>query len=345
MVEQELVGVGSRLRPDQWVRITDELTWQSVWKMHIGLIETEEANRFQTIDFSNSMVIAIVDKTGQKTSGIGVDTVFIDDEIVFFDYHWIPGSQKRRKQSPENVFGFFVMPRNVQQLKIRRFKIRQGDDPEFTMVASLPAIDGGTETRGESMGEARSRQTKSRSLNITFAGDPGNGQHDGVWGMPGDAWNLVSMGTTEKGTLRYADMTVSPVRMRISNHDGAWGVRGHSGIFHSYIYHNCQCVDLEATFLDMPAGRYRALVYAHGDAPNQNASIELVVGDRRLGRKATANDGSWEFREPAFKEGVHYVKFAFDVKQGDDVTFISHRDGSAYSIFNAIQIEPGGDGL
>jgi hypothetical protein len=39
-------------------------------------------------------------------------------------------------------------------------------------------------------------------------------------------------------------------------------------------------------------------------------------------------------------EGVQYVVFEFSVENGDDVKFISHRDGSDYSMFNAIQIVP-----
>jgi hypothetical protein len=106
-------------------------------------------------------------------------------------------------------------------------------------------------------------------------------------------------------------------------------------------YHrSCRCVDLEVTLLDLPAGRFLACVYARGDAPNQNAIIEVQVADRTIGKKATANDGRWGFRESPFVDGVHYVTFDFDVEFGNDVRFISHRDGSDYSMFNAIQIVP-----
>ena len=107
-----------------------------------------------------------------------------------------------------------------------------------------------------------------------------------------------------------------------------------------YIYHNCSCVDLEATLLDLAPARYKTYVYAHGDAPDQNAKIEVVVGDRSIGQKATANDGTWGFQSKEFKEGVQFVSFEFDVSAGETVRFISHRDGSDYSMFNAIQLVP-----
>ena len=118
------------------------------------------------------------------------------------------------------------------------------------------------------------------------------------------------------------------------------GSKVSSGIFRGYIYHNCRCVDLQTKILDLPAGDYRAYVYAHGDAPNQNAEIELIVGGKSVGKKATADDDTWRYRQHPFIEGVHYVVFEFSVQTGDKVKFISHRDGSDYSMFNAIQLLP-----
>ena len=178
------------------------------------------------------------------------------------------------------------------------------------------------------------------SVYIAFAHDPHRGHYDGVIGLPDDVWNFVEIGTTAIDYMRHPDASSSTARLRISRHDGEWGIDGHSGIFRGYIYHNCQCVDLEVTVLDLAPARYKAYVYAHGDAPNQNAKIEIVVGDRSIGQKATANDGTWGFRSKEFKEGVQYVSFEFDVPAGKSIRFISHRDGSDYSMFNAIQLVP-----
>ncbi|MEQ9407558.1 MAG: M56 family metallopeptidase [Fuerstiella sp.] len=177
-----------------------------------------------------------------------------------------------------------------------------------------------------------------KGLNIGFAHDPGQGHYDGVVGTPGDVWNFVDIGTTAIDYMRHPDATGSTARLRVSRHDGEWGVKGHTGIFAAYIYHNCRCVDLEVTILDLEAGRYRAYVYAHGDAPDQNAKIELKVGTKSYGKKATLNDGSWDFRSKEFREGCQYVVFEFEAVAGTPVKIVSHRDGSGYSMFNAIQL-------
>ena len=179
-----------------------------------------------------------------------------------------------------------------------------------------------------------------RSLNIVFAHDPGIGNYDGIVGRPNDVWNTVDIGTTAVDYTRFSDASPSTARLRISRHDGEWGIEGQSGIFQGYIYHNCRCVDLETKVLDLPAGRYKIYVFAHGDAPNQNAEIELKVGHRVIGKKATANDGTWDFRTKPYREGLQFVSFNFKMKAGQELTLISHRAGSVYSMFNAIQIVP-----
>ncbi|WP_339730566.1 M56 family metallopeptidase [uncultured Gimesia sp.] len=183
-------------------------------------------------------------------------------------------------------------------------------------------------------------QPSPRSLNIVFAHDPGLGNYNGIVGGPNDVWNSVDIGTTAVDYTRYSDASSSTARLRISRHDGEWGIKGKSGIFQGYIYHNCRCVDLETKVLDLPAGKYKIYVFAHGDAPNQNAEIELKVGKRVVGRKATANDGTWNYRTQAFREGLQYVSFDFTIAAGEELRLISHRAGSDYSMFNAIQIVP-----
>lgn len=184
-----------------------------------------------------------------------------------------------------------------------------------------------------------------RSLNIVFAHDPGIGNYDGIVGRPNDVWNSVDIGTTAVDYTRYSDASSSTARLRISRHDGEWGIKGQSGIFQGYIYHNCRCVDLQTKVLDLPAGSYKIYVFAHGDAPNQNAEIELKVGNRVVGKKATANDGTWNFRTQPYREGLQFVSFNFKIKAGQILTLISHRAGSDYSMFNAIQIVPQTDSV
>lgn len=180
----------------------------------------------------------------------------------------------------------------------------------------------------------------AKAINIGFASDPGQGRYDGAVGAPHDVWNFVDIGTTAVDYTRHPDASSSTARLRISQHDGEWAVQTENQIYRGYIYHNCQCVDLQVTLLDVEPGRYRACVYAHGDAPDQNAAIEVRVGERCVGKKATSKADSLLFRSPRLQEGVQYVTFDFDVSCEDEIHIISHRDGSRYSMFNAIQLVP-----
>ncbi len=188
----------------------------------------------------------------------------------------------------------------------------------------------------------QSREANSiyRAIHIGFAFDPGRGNYDGVVGAPDDIWNFVDLGTTAVDYMRHADGSGSSARLRMTRFDGEWAVKTENQVFRGYIYHNCQCVDLEATLLDVAPGRYQLFVYAHGNAPDQNANVELVVGDRSLGKKATSKENSPAFRSAKLQEGLQYVTFDVDVKAGETIRIVSHRDGSGYSMFNAIQLVP-----
>jgi hypothetical protein len=116
------------------------------------------------------------------------------------------------------------------------------------------------------------------AVNVVFGLDPGPGKYDGVVGKPKDTWNLADVGVTELKALKDRKGVKTPVGLTVSENDGEWGIKGHSGVYHAYIYHNNRNVDLQAVFNGLPRGRYKIYVYAHGDAPDQNAEIELAVG-------------------------------------------------------------------
>lgn len=374
-VIQSFTGADSNLDAPTRMRIVDEQSWKRIWYEHhnIGVIRGQNPRPVPEIDFSKHMVVGIVEKTSKFQHRIKVVRVavgkFRKARTVTFDYapREEAGFDRTRMQ---NVFGFFVIPRYQAPLIIRRqsddgwreverfHALPPGDSIQVTVAATPPpeALQVGpgpksglvpavTSPDGLGPDESPSKTVQTTcspagALNIGFAFDPYQGNYDGVVGSPGDVWNFVDIGTTAIDYMRHPNATGSTARLRISRHDGEWAVGGHSGIFQGYIYHNCQCVDLEATLLDLAPASYKAYVYAHGDAPNQNAKIEILVGDRSVGQKATANDGSWGFRSKGFEEGVQFVSFEFDVPRGETVRIISRRDGSRYSMFNAIQLMP-----
>ena len=237
--------------------------------------------------------------------------------------------------------------------------LRPGDEIEFTTPQSKRRSDlflsaffldywpesknrGGYEILVNQINASpRTQQTKHNSeyaLNLTFGDDPGAGQYDGAIGRPDDSWNLVKAGTRELTGLRLANGIQDDVTALISENDGGWGVEGHSGIFHGYIYHNCRCVDLSVTLKYVPAGTYDILVYAHGDAPNQNAAIDVQSAGNKYTGAATINDGSWDFQNTKLKAGCQYVRYRIEVEADSPIVVTSKRAGSDYSMFNAIQL-------
>jgi hypothetical protein len=180
---------------------------------------------------------------------------------------------------------------------------------------------------------------EERAFHVVFGFDPGPKKYDGIVGTRDDAWNFVKVGTKELPLVSAAGKK-STARLALSENNGCWGIVGHGGIFHAYLYHQNQAVDLSATIHDLPAGRYAIYVFAHGDAPDQNAKISVTVGERFVDAKPTLKDGSWDFRKLEFAEGVQYVKFEARIEPGQPLQIVSQRDGSNYSMFNAIQIVP-----
>ncbi|MEO2014294.1 MAG: hypothetical protein ABGZ53_07950 [Fuerstiella sp.] len=195
--------------------------------------------------------------------------------------------------------------------------------------------------RAEPVNRPKQRISKDagRMLNINFGRDPRGDGHNGVIGANRDVWTLIDVGEQHKVGLPFADGTGSDVEVKFSENDGAWGIAEHFGVCHAYLYHNCRCVDLSVTLNYLPRGTYDVYVYAHGDAPDQNAAIEILSGDHLFAGKSTLNDGSWAFRNQELTEGNQYVKYTIDVEAGSPVVITSKRDGSNLSMFNAIQLK------
>lgn len=176
-------------------------------------------------------------------------------------------------------------------------------------------------------------------LNVNFGRHPGNMIFDGVVGGPYDHWTLVDVGERRKDALQLADGTETDVTMELSENDGEWGIAGHAGVYHAYLYHNCRCVDLSAKFEHLAAGMYDVYVFAHGDAPDQNANIVIESAGTTYSGRKTVNDETQRYKSHDLQEGVQYVKYTIAVEAGKPVTITSKRDGSTLSMFNAIQFK------
>ncbi|MFN3148188.1 hypothetical protein [Bremerella sp.] len=178
-----------------------------------------------------------------------------------------------------------------------------------------------------------------RILNINFGKAPVDSPPRGILGGPGDAWTLIDVKETTKSGLPMADGKPTDIVLELSENDGRWGIPGTLDVYHAYLYHNCRCVDLSVTLTYLPEGIYEAYVFAHGDAPDQNAMIEIESAGTTYTGQKTLNDGSHRYRSRDYEEGNQYVKYTIEVKNGSPVVITSKRDGSTLSMFNAIQLK------
>ncbi|MCA8992033.1 MAG: hypothetical protein KDA88_08640 [Planctomycetaceae bacterium] len=176
-------------------------------------------------------------------------------------------------------------------------------------------------------------------LNINFGKAPEDSAPNGVIGGPHDVWTQVDVHETSKLGLPMADGTPTDITLELSENDGVWGIPGSFDVYHAYLYHNCRCVDLTVTLRDLPAGMYEAYVFAHGDAPDQNAAIEIQSGGTLYSGRKTLNDGTYDYRSRGHKEGNQFVKYTIEVTTGEPVVITSKRDGSSLSMLNAIQMK------
>ena len=175
-------------------------------------------------------------------------------------------------------------------------------------------------------------------LNLTFANKTQSDSSTPDDGERFDVWNFVEVGRRKSVGLRLADGTPTDVVAEISENDGAWGIAGVTGPFHGYLYHNCQCVDLSVTLRYLPPGIYEAFVFAHGDAPDQNAAVEIASAGVTYSGKSTLKDGTTDFRQTTFTDGNQYVRYVVDVQAGSPLVVTSKRDGSSYSMINALTL-------
>ena len=188
----------------------------------------------------------------------------------------------------------------------------------------------------------RVSKNADRILNLNFGLEPREPHGRGINSVIGagrDVWTLVDVREQRKTGLVFADGTGSDVEMQLSENDGEWGIAGHYGVTHAYLYHNCRCTDLSVTLKYLPQGTYDVYVYAHGDAPDQNAAIEIQSAGHLYAGKSTLNDGTWDFNSQTLKEGHQYVRYTIDVEAEIPVVITSKRDGSSLSMFNAIQLK------
>lgn len=196
-------------------------------------------------------------------------------------------------------------------------------------------------------------------ININFGVNADEGAKVGpaaTGNSPNDYWNLWSRDVTlnpptyrDRGTipnLKFADGSLSGVRMSITNAAGAWGTGVSDGMMRTYLY-PLAAGDLTVTLSGLAAGSYEVFVYAHGLPASENAMVQLWDANGGSARR-TSSSANWD--SPGWTEGKEYVLFG-DVQVGQAGTFEVRikRDASSQRPINGIQIRkkavpPVGDG-
>lgn len=212
--------------------------------------------------------------------------------------------------------------------------------PGFRFVVATLDRQGIKSVEGKKLSAKNQQRASSAGfrLNLTFGTDPGDGAYDGVIGDPHDRWNLIDVGQRAADGLVLADGSKTVVNASVSENDGEWGIKNQAGVYHAYIYHNNLSVDISCTVHALPPGLYDVYVLAHGDAPNQNAAIEIQSGLVKYSGKSTLNDGTWNYRSPEYEDGVQFVRYTVEVHDDTPLVITARRDGSSYAMLNAIQL-------
>ena len=143
--------------------------------------------------------------------------------------------------------------------------------------------------------------------------------------------------------LRYADGTVSPVAVAVSNAPGVWGNSSGYPFFDDYIFAP-NGSNITVTVTGLPAGRYQFLLYGHADAdsaPEQNTVYSIRTdgpSGKSLGPLTSAGAAGWKSGQP-WQEGRQYVIFRdVTVSNAEPVVIEAAPGAGGVAVLNGLQI-------
>ena len=170
-------------------------------------------------------------------------------------------------------------------------------------------------------------------------------------GFPGtsnDFWNLYSRdGATgnylDLGTmlnLAWANGTVSPVGLVVSNAPGAWGSGSTDPMMGTYLYPLANSGNIGVWLSALPAGTYDVYLYGHGGPAIEqyDSAFTVRVGATSYPPLKTGTDGKWLSSE--WIEGEQYVVERGVVVQhpGETLQVIVASDGYSLPALNGLQL-------
>lgn len=145
-----------------------------------------------------------------------------------------------------------------------------------------------------------------------------------------DFWNDVGSSTNE---VKWSDGNGSSITASISG-SSPWYTTSRDPMLHGFRFAQGT---LTAKVSNLPAGAYTLRVYAHGQAPADNAAIEVLVNGASKGIKSTSSSADWN--GPEWTEGGEFVTFTdFPVLVGDEITISSRASNSGIAMLNGLQL-------
>ncbi len=163
-----------------------------------------------------------------------------------------------------------------------------------------------------------------------------------------DYWNLYSRddgngGFRTGGTLPnllWSDQSPSGANLSVQNASGAWYTLNGDPMFQSYLYPGTRQGPITSVLTQLPAEAFDLYVYAHGQPPNENAIIEVLVAGQSVGAKSTSSAEDWD--AVGWGENRQFVIFrSLSVPTGQDLTVLSKPGVTGLAVINGMQLSFG----
>jgi hypothetical protein len=161
-----------------------------------------------------------------------------------------------------------------------------------------------------------------------------------------DFWNVYSRDVSSQldwraggvvSALKYTDGTATTASVTVTNAAGAWYTLVPDPMMESYLYPLNRSGDIRSQFAGLPPQRYDIYVYAHGQPPEENAAVDLRLGNVVLDTRNTSSQPGWDL--PAWVEGNQFVVFrGIEVTDGASLEIVSHGGVSGLAVMNGIQL-------
>jgi hypothetical protein len=185
-------------------------------------------------------------------------------------------------------------------------------------------------------------------LNVSFGTDaaPTKIGPAAIGQGPEDFWNRYSRDDGHGGyrhaggmpRLYWANGTLSPAKLAVTNAAGAWANDNPDPMFGAYLYPLSADPILSLGLSERPSGYYSVFAYGHGGPPDeQNTVFELIAGGASLGEKPTSSVPGWNTTN--WTEGQQLVVFTnVSVEPGSTLVVLAKPGAYSFGMINGLQL-------